>query len=430
MDFKAYEPIAIIKNGECTEAIMYLHFSTFHKLMTNRTLHTPSWQRQLIETHVEDIFQNMQTNGVDTKSPLIVSVFQNKHYLIEGHHRFEAMKRLFDLTHNDFEISLTLFVCASMEDMYTSYRIVNNKEIIHCPGSLALDMEATKVVDKINAMGAKKRIQTPKQYQLWKECIARAIVEKRIEPLDLLQRILDWNRANLNPNPYHFRKPITTKVIPKKNRIDEIKKRLKDAKQSCWISGMFSPGEALELVMNDVTLPRDRGVLGKEQKNKIWERFFGKSSEGACFVCERSIHPYNCEFAHIDAYANGASTCAENFKITCKKCNRECGVMNLEEFKIKKQYAAQEAVGLDDKVNHFMATSLQLGGDNDFVTSYELLDVFKKSHPTIDISSVHFFKLMASKLNKVSKTKNRKKGYAVRFTQPESRTILDMLRSV
>ena len=55
--------------------------------------------------------------------------------------------------------------------------------------------------------------------------------------------------------------------------------------------------------------------------------------DGVCFVCSEDLKYKDMEVAHIQAHALGGSDHIDNLLPTCKRCNRDCGIMNLLEYK-------------------------------------------------------------------------------------------------
>jgi len=55
---------------------------------------------------------------------------------------------------------------------------------------------------------------------------------------------------------------------------------------------------------------------------------------GKCYVCDKKIDFRDMECGHIVAHALGGEITFNNLQPTCKTCNRDMGVMNLNEYKL------------------------------------------------------------------------------------------------
>ena len=89
----------------------------------------------------------------------------------------------------------------------------------------------------------------------------------------------------------------------------------------------------------NVAKKNDRITIPQKVRHDVWENFFGKDyNEHNCPICNLTlISIIKFEVGHIVSLANGGDNNIENLKPICEKCNRSMGVKNMEEYK-KKYY--------------------------------------------------------------------------------------------
>lgn len=74
---------------------------------------------------------------------------------------------------------------------------------------------------------------------------------------------------------------------------------------------------------------------GKRHRNACWTAYWNTDTEGKCACCGTDIHKTKrggWEAGHIVPFSKGGSNEPENLIPICKKCNGECGDMDLREF--------------------------------------------------------------------------------------------------
>jgi hypothetical protein len=101
-----------------------------------------------------------------------------------------------------------------------------------------------------------------------------------------------------------------------------------------------------EYVASKITIENDTENIAKKNtpipqkvRHDVWENFFGKDyNEHNCPICNLTlISIIKFEVGHIISVANGGDNNIENLKPICEKCNRSMGIKNMEEYK-KKYY--------------------------------------------------------------------------------------------
>jgi hypothetical protein len=76
--------------------------------------------------------------------------------------------------------------------------------------------------------------------------------------------------------------------------------------------------------------------LPKKTRDRVWDKYVGRTErEGKCFVCKDKITIGNWECSHVIAVANEGKNNLDNLRPLCKTCNRDMGIMNMNEYKKK-----------------------------------------------------------------------------------------------
>jgi 5-methylcytosine-specific restriction endonuclease McrA len=84
----------------------------------------------------------------------------------------------------------------------------------------------------------------------------------------------------------------------------------------------------------DILIKNDRKTIPYELKKKVWNKYNNNEMNGKCYVCDKKIDFRDMECGHIVAHALGGEITFNNLQPTCKTCNRDMGVMNLNEYKL------------------------------------------------------------------------------------------------
>uniref|UniRef100_A0A6C0JQN0 HNH nuclease domain-containing protein n=1 Tax=viral metagenome TaxID=1070528 RepID=A0A6C0JQN0_9ZZZZ len=69
-------------------------------------------------------------------------------------------------------------------------------------------------------------------------------------------------------------------------------------------------------------------------RNKLWQLYNNKQLEGKCYICYETISYNTFECGHIVPVCKGGNNSLSNMKCICGPCNKDCGIMNLEEYKL------------------------------------------------------------------------------------------------
>ena len=86
-------------------------------------------QRNVDNNHVNDIFEFQidyfqKNNCYFFPSSIIIGIYNNKSYIIDGQHRFEVIKEL----KNNFDVSVTIVDTNTLEELHQYFKIFNSNK--------------------------------------------------------------------------------------------------------------------------------------------------------------------------------------------------------------------------------------------------------------------------------------------------------------
>jgi hypothetical protein len=118
----------------------------------------------------------------------------------------------------------------------------------------------------------------------------------------------------------------------------------KNVEYPCYL-GIWRQFEWIEicvyLIMNDLKIEsvnlslfcNDRPKIPKSLRNSVWYKRNGENMNGKCYVCNDELMIDNMECGHIIPHVYQGKIELNNLEPICKNCNRDMGIMNLNEYK-------------------------------------------------------------------------------------------------
>ena len=77
-----------------------------------------------------------------------------------------------------------------------------------------------------------------------------------------------------------------------------------------------------------------RKLLPAKVRAKVWKKHNKAISDtGTCYVCDDSLEFSDMECGHVLAHALGGTTTLDNLMPICRTCNRNMGIMNLNQYR-------------------------------------------------------------------------------------------------
>lgn len=159
------------------------------------------------------------------------------------------------------------------------------------------------------------------------------------ELIDFINKIKDVNCFFVNNYENIMKYQLTTDFTKR------IKKCYEKNQQNVCFLGIWRQFEWIELVLHllanhlkieDINLSsfnNDRQKIPKNIRYEVWCKRNNTSFEGKCYVCESDLHYENMECGHIVPHVYGGVVHKDNLEPICKTCNRDMGIINLNEYK-------------------------------------------------------------------------------------------------
>ena len=88
---------------------------------------------------------------------------------------------------------------------------------------------------------------------------------------------------------------------------------------------------------SEKTTNNDSKNISIKTKRDVWLKYIGQSYEGSCYVCGNTVNNFDFEAAHFISRARGGDNSVENLRVTCRKCNNDCGKTNLGVYALEKK---------------------------------------------------------------------------------------------
>ena len=263
-------------------------------------------------------------------------------YLIDGQHRLESMKRIFELGYNP-EVIIRIELCDSINDMKKDFKLLNMNSKIPLIYTFEDEFIQNTLIELKNLIKEKYGLCFGRNNS--SKTTNRMHIDSFMELFDLskMKEMKDLNKydllnmiENINEeikemkelNGYNSKYYINAKDndILKKVGFYLCLKNIK------WVDKLFVMNS--EYIIETINYKKKN--IPKSLKIQVKDRDIGKNEYmGKCFVCSSVINRDNCHIGHIIPEYKGGETKIDNLKAICISCNLSMGTNNLFEFKDK-----------------------------------------------------------------------------------------------
>jgi len=326
--------------------------------LENGELEIPNFQREIDNNKVGKYTQfciKKQKNGKNALTLSIISICAipiNKNnsrfklLLVDGQHRIKAMKILKDKGYPLKDLEVHVKFSSSFKDAKTYFKNLNihtdmdplYKSLEDPFNDLLVDELKGNLKDQFkdgfcsNKNGTQYHLDDfLNLFQLENLKNTNFVCKNnQIKPDKIIKKIKILNNAM---GKYFFE----NKDYFHKSTIDKMNKN--------GIYFTFKNYNFLECLKNDVfelsvtpqKIKKEPKIkLPKKTRDRVWDKYVGRTErEGKCFVCKDKITIGNWECSHVIAVANGGKNNLDNLRPLCKTCNRDMGIMNMNEYKKK-----------------------------------------------------------------------------------------------
>lgn len=305
--------------------ISFVH-ERFQDLL-NRSPTTPGFQRTLnderlanftekIQGHTKLLQDNDTSVALGIPVPylgiLSIAVLDNKYFIVDGQHRFQALRDYYDLMKIDFDISYILRHFQHSSDLKRYFKEINDVLIvdpsIFSPARETVLKYLRSTYPAHESKSLKPHFPNVNFDQLFKYILERFGYEEEDESAKIIRTIEDLN-ADISQ---------ALLVLD----ADKHKKSFKTDK-------LFTLAHVVH------STDKNRGGIPAVVRRRVWTDQFGDNDTGYCNCCTISVTASNFHAGHIIAVANRGSDDISNLKVVCAECNRSMGTKNLVDFRNK-----------------------------------------------------------------------------------------------
>ena len=326
-------------------------WSSLFSGMYQEKIRTPECQRILNIDNLNSIIQHQETMFLKYKTYKFIGaitfcLFCDHYYLVDGQHRYHAMKQLFDKYSHDYSCWIEVIRVESLDDLKSVYEVINkNTPLPEFNLSLAVGDKSILqetlhyYQDRYPQIWSKSiRARRPFIYfNSFQETLSFILQYIQVESSKQLIEIIDQYNMSLRKSPLSSYKNVNEKMMEK-------------AKQWDFYLGLYTfdmnedygypwARSIVEYHCPGIKLTKSKqGVkkktISKSLRSKVWNRYIGQSiGETKCIVCQNCIiNMMDFECGHIEAESKGGKTEVDNLLPICGLCNKSMGSVHMEEY--------------------------------------------------------------------------------------------------
>jgi hypothetical protein len=326
------------------------------------TFTIPRLQRTLNETYVlqmvEDERLEMQRHGCfSILQSMTVARLDDELFVVDGQHRLKAFAMLKALGYSlsDVTVPIVLHRVKDRTELSMYYGRINKHTPIH-PLELQTTWEHVEgpfvawFASKYRAY-IKSGLKTHCPYlgcEGLKTALQARNVGDRLAHAGIASQKLIDAVAAFNDWLKHFYEAPTNKAKLSADALKRFDDCVAKAPSDVCFLGAWRRYEWLDLIIHCVLQNRapcetDVYALTKEKRReripvavriKVWENINDpKSLVGRCYTCEKSLEFHDMECGHVVPLALGGPTTVDNMMPVCRACNKDMGIMHLEEYR-------------------------------------------------------------------------------------------------
>jgi 5-methylcytosine-specific restriction endonuclease McrA len=324
---------------------MRYHYTTktFISFANDYNLIAPDFQRIPDQSHLKEIIDEYERTWLSVRvipfyGSLIVCQYNQKNYLIDGQHRYLAMKYMNDKYGSDPLLSIQTIECRTSKEMNEHFKKVNSN--LDCPDYI-LDCDNKNKKEVLEEV--KKEIE--KRY---KKYISKSQVP-RFPNINL-----DMWLNYINITPWFYKNGMSFEQVWKQiEKLNEdcknyfkshnsicyqtiIEKDIINSFYCCSIKYWNKANKDIIIENNEMEMKPKKEKRSSKMRNDVWNSYIGKKiGETECLCCgiqiiEKGTSSYHC--GHIIPESKGGENTIENLRPICSDCNLSMSDMNMLEF--------------------------------------------------------------------------------------------------
>jgi hypothetical protein len=310
----------------------------------------PNLQRLRDETRVEDIIQYQIHHFKQSQQFNFLGVISihhchdnNTYYLIDGQHRFEAMKAIFQKTGHDIIFAIELIHVQTMDHVKRNYDLINQNTLLpEFPETIDKNIpEQVALYFKHKYPDTWSKASRPHRPQIYwpyfQEALGVLVLHGDIQTSLELRQLIETHNQNL------CTWDITT--FPDHKNISE--EMVAKCRMSGFYLGLYKhvSDEFRFKWVNDILYLKSGKLLKAEKKGggkksipkvireEIWKRYVGDLLNVYCICCNMNIiTAFQFQAGHIISTALGGATTSDNILPICSSCNLSMSTMCMNDF--------------------------------------------------------------------------------------------------
>ena len=310
----------------------------------------PDIQRTIDDEHVENIYnyqkQLFLKNSHYSFNPINLCHIEgdNSTWIIDGQHRFCAMRKLYNEGHI-FSVFVLIINVKNEEERDEQYHIVNLNRPTAIAKNSNHDLDISRFIKRF-AFTYKDYIKKSSSPQ--RPNVNVDILREKLINLDILskKKFNDFEKefmTEVRLLSLFYSECSATKLkdwgIPNPS---QQKLKCKEKKNELYL-GLYNQFEWVDRIAEKIIDNKEyhlqnhyvinkRLSIPKEIREKCWMAY-NKTSIGKCYVCSQELSSFNMEAGHVNSVYYGGDNSLNNLRPICRSCNISMGTENLYKFK-------------------------------------------------------------------------------------------------
>jgi len=311
----------------------------------------PHIQRLCDDTKVDDIVvyqsHRLKQNGACNFLGVINIHFckeTGELYIIDGQHRYEAVKRICREVCN-FPVAIEVVVVDTLDEVKENYKILNkNTTLPDFPETIDKAIPETVALffkEKYPTIWSKSsRARRPHIFfDFFQEALGVLTEYLEITTSVELQRLVEEYNMKLgkwNPEQYPDSKSVNANILGKCKETGMylgLFSHVSDEYRYEWVKSLIQLEKGIIIRKPKSTVPK-KATIPKKIREDAWNTHVGKDKKSALCICCRTsvIDVFNFHAGHVKSEANGGLVNVDNIRPVCSGCNLSMGTQNMDEY--------------------------------------------------------------------------------------------------